>query len=417
MAATLPALRRTLEMMPSPVPESPGLLVRDPFRYAQGILILPPPLVPCLLLFDGRHDETDLREVLVRLTGTVEVGELIEHLVDTLSRGGFLENDVFEVIRSQRHRSFAEEATRTPLHAGSAYPRDPDALQALLSGYLAEAPKAPPPLGEVAGIAAPHVSPEGGWRSYGAAYAALPEGAGDRTFVILGTSHYGEPERFGLTHKPFRTPLGESQVDHDRVASLAEQAGPAACLEDYCHSVEHSIEFQVLFLQHLYGPGVRIVPILCGAFARATATRGRPEDTPGVARVLDALAGLAAEDDRLLWIAGVDMAHVGRRYGDRFAARAEEGRLLEVAAQDRARCARLVAGDPGGFWSLVQEAGDPLRWCGSSPLYTLAAALRPRAGALLHYEQWNIDPESVVSCAALAFTRGANPGVIGHAAG
>src|SRR5204863_2940509 len=96
MAAPLPALRRNLELMPSPVPESPGLLVRDPFRYADGILILPPPLVPCLLLFDGRHDEGDLREVLVRLTGNVEVGELLGHLRDTLSRGGLLENEVFE---------------------------------------------------------------------------------------------------------------------------------------------------------------------------------------------------------------------------------------------------------------------------------------------------------------------------------
>jgi hypothetical protein len=57
------------------------------------------------------------------------------------------------------------------------------------------------------------------------------------------------------------------------------------------------------------------------------------------------------------------------------------------------------------FWSLLQKGGDPLRWCGASPLYTLLAAARPAQGALLHYEQWNIDAESVVSCAALAFTR------------
>ncbi len=103
MTAPLPALRRNLELMPSPVPESPGLLVRDPFRYADGILILPPPLVPCLLLFDGRHDEGDLREVLVRLTGNIEVGERLDHLRDTLSRGGFLENEVVEGMRAERH--------------------------------------------------------------------------------------------------------------------------------------------------------------------------------------------------------------------------------------------------------------------------------------------------------------------------
>jgi len=104
-------------------------------------------------------------------------------------------------------------------------------------------------------------------------------------------------------------------------------------------------------------------------------------------------------------VAGVDMAHVGRRYGDRFAARADEGPLAAVAAQDKDRCARIAAGDGAGFWARLSQGGDPLRWCGASPLYTLLAAARPRAGALLHYEQWNIDEQSVVSCAALSFTR------------
>ena len=149
---------------------------------------------------------------------------------------------------------------------------------------------------------------------------------------------------------------------------------------------------------------VRIVPILCGPF-RAGMRGERPEDDEGVARFLGALRTLAAARDDLFWIAGVDMAHVGRRYGDRFAARADEGRLTAVAEEDRRRCERLVHGDAAGFWSGVKEGGDPLRWCGSSPLYTLVSALNPSGGALIHYEQWNIDEASVVSCASLAFTR------------
>ena len=406
MAAPLPALRRTLELMPSPVPESPGLLVRDPFRYAEGMLILPPPLVPCLLLFDGRHHEGDLRDVLARMAGGDEVGELLAHLRDTLSAGGFLENEAFEAMREARHRSFAGEPVRAALHAGSAYPADPAELSDVLSRYLAEPPPAPLPDGELAGIAAPHVSPEGAWRSYGAAYSALTPDLGHRTFVILGTSHYGLPERFGLTRKPFRTPLGETTVDEALVTRLEAAAGEAGSVEDYCHAVEHSIEFQVVFLQHLYGPGVRILPILCGPFAAATREGQRPEDDPGIRRVLAELADIArSERSRTFWIAGVDMSHVGRRYGDRAEARAEEGMLVDVAALDRARCARLAAADAQGFWSLVAHHGDPLRWCGSSALYTLVAALQPARGALLRYEQWNIDAHSVVSCAALAFCR------------
>ena len=48
--------------------------------------------------------------------------------------------------------------------------------------------------------------------------------------------------------------------------------------------------------------------------------------------------------------------------------------------------------------------GDALRWCGTAPLYAFLRVVRPRRGELLRYEQWNIDEQSVVSFAALAFT-------------
>jgi AmmeMemoRadiSam system protein B len=407
VAHPLPALRRNLELMPSPVADTPGLLVRDPFRYSEGILILPPALVPCLLLFDGRHDAGDLREVLVRITGDLQVEALGHHLLDTLSRAGFLDDAAFEEMRDTRHRTFAAAAFRDPVHAGSAYPNESAALSATLAGYLSRSSDgAAEASAGLLGIAAPHVSPEGGWRSYGAAYRSLgPEHAG-RTFVILGTSHYGEPDRFGLTRKPFRTPLGDTTVDVALVEQLIASGGPAVTLEDYCHSVEHSIEFQVVFLQHLFGADVRIVPVLCGPFARATVEGGLPDDDPGVGRFLDALAAAAEKrKGELLFVLGVDMAHVGRRYGDPFAAESERGRMEEVREADAERCRRIAAGDAAGFWDHVRANADPLRWCGASPFYTFLRALRPASGRLLHYEQWNIDRESVVTFAGLDFHR------------
>jgi hypothetical protein len=251
------------------------------------------------------------------------------------------------------------------------------------------------------------VSPEGGHRAYAAAYRALPEDAADRTVVVLGTSHYGAPERFGLTRKPYVTPFGAAGTDLAVVGRLIERGGDAAIVEDYCHAVEHSIEFQVVFLQHLLSPGVRVVPILCGPFAAATHGPGRPEDDAAVARFIDALGELdAREGRRLLWVLGVDLAHVGRRYGDDHEARAGTGELVVVEERDRRRIAALAAGDADGFWELVRENGDDLRWCGAAPLYAFLKATAPSRGALLRYEQWNIDPASVVSFAALAFGRG-----------
>ncbi len=403
----LPALRPNLDLMPSPLADRPGLLVRDPFRYAEAMIVIPSPLVPCLAFFNGRYLDHEVSEALRRLTGDARVGEVVGHLARVLSEGGFLDDENFGRLRAERHRAFAEGRRRDAAHAGAAYPAEQAALRKTLDRYLTDGTtaRAATPAGLV-GIAAPHVSPEGGWRCYQAAYAILGPGHRGRTVVILGTSHYGEPDRFGLTRKPFLTPLGEAEVDVSLVDELVARGGDAVVLEDYCHAVEHSIEFQVVFLQHVLGPDVRILPVLCGPFAGATRDGGRPEDDPGVARVLDALGDLAArEGDRLLWVLGVDMAHVGRRYGDDFAAQARTGSLVEVEARDRRRCEAIGRGDAGAFWELLRQNGDDLRWCGASPFYAFLKALPGLRSELLIYEQWNIDEQSVVSFAGLAFSR------------
>jgi AmmeMemoRadiSam system protein B len=392
-----------LDFMPSPVPERPGLLIRDSFHYSDATLIIPPALVSALEFFDGKSTELDLREHLVRLTGSLEVGGLQQQMVEVLETSGFLENEVYERLRETRHREFAEAPERSPAHAGSAYPDDPASLRATMQTYL-DGPAPENRETPLVGIAAPHVSPEGGWPSYRAAYRRLTPDLGERTFVILGTSHYGTPDRFGLTRKPYVTPWGAAETDRRRVDWLAERAGDAVLMEDYCHAIEHSIEFQVVFLQYLFGPNVRVLPILCGSFARSVYLGGMPENDEGVRRFLDALGEMAARDARdLVWVLGIDLAHIGRRYQDPFAAVAEQGPMLEVRARDQERLARVNAGDAEGFWHLVQQGQDDLKWCGSSPLYTFLRAAPGARGTLERYEQWNIDEQSVVTFAGIAF--------------
>ena len=390
--------------MPSPVPERPGLLIRDPFRYSDVTLIIPPALIPCLHCFDGQQTDVDVKAILARITGDLDTTELAQHLIDALGNSGFLENEAFERMRDERQRAFAAAPKRDAVHAGAAYPGEIDPLRVTLDRYMGGAADAAQSDG-LLGIAAPHVSPEGGWQSYRAAYGQMSREYKERTFVVLGTSHYGEPERFGLTRKPFVTPLGESSVNVPLVDELERAAAAAVQMEDYCHAVEHSIEFQVLFLQHLYGPEIRILPVLCGPYARSLYGGGKPEQNENVQRFLGALGEMAArEANRLFWVLGIDMAHMGRRYGDQFTARADQGAMAEVTARDRCRIDRVAAGDAKGFWAMVQENHDDLKWCGSSPLYTFLKAVPQARGHLLRYEQWNIDEQSVVSFGGMAFS-------------
>jgi hypothetical protein len=240
--------------------------------------------------------------------------------------------------------------------------------------------------------------------TYRAAYSALSPEDADKTFVILGTSHYGQPDRLGLTRKPFVTPFGETLPDLDLVGRLEREA-PGAISEDYCHKVEHSIEFQVVFLQHLYGPRIKVVPILCGSYARSIYLGGAPEDDDQVRRALGVLGEIAAkESGRLRFVLGVDMAHMGVRYGDQFEAHAEHDEMEQVRQRDRGRIASVEAGDAQAFWEQVQENRDDLKWCGSSPIYTFMRVVPEAKGRLLHYHQWNIDQQSVVSFAAMEFS-------------
>jgi AmmeMemoRadiSam system protein B len=393
--------------MPSPDPARPGLFIRDPYHYSDATLLVPPILVQALQCFDGTRSTLDLRSELVRLTGEIQVGSIEKNLFDSLSEAGFLENDTYRELKARREAEFVAEPKREAIFAGSAYPADPKSLAALLTTRVGQPPAiALNGAASTLGIAAPHASPDGGWRTYRAAYQSLPhpEEAKERTFVILGTSHYGAPEQFGLTRKQFITPLGEAETNVALIDELERNAGDAIRMEDYCHCVEHSIEFQIVFLQHVYGPHVRILPILCGPFVKSIYEGGLPEENDRLGQFFDALGNISTrESKRLFWVLGIDMAHIGRRYGDALRAIADSGEMLQIRERDAQRIGRINAGDVRAYWELVQEKHDDLKWCGASPLYTFLKVMPHVKGELLDYHQWQIDPQSVVTFGALRF--------------
>lgn len=411
MSRTLPRLRAGLDIVPSPVPEHPGLILRDPFRYSEAILVIPPVWVLALPCLDGEQTELDVQAMMTRRLGQMVPSEAVHTFVEALKTQGFLDTEEFHSLRDKRHAEFREAPERQPAHAGSAYPVEAAGVEETLGGYFRDEPDGAPAALDSAvdglvGIAAPHVSPSGGWKSYAAAYRRLSPKLSDRTFVLLGTSHYGQPEKFGLTRKPYVTPLGKAEVDVALVEEIARRAPQSVILEDYCHSIEHSIEFQVVFLQYIMKRPVKILPILCGPFAASLMSGKPPESDDGVRAFFDALAEMAqAQGERLFWLLGIDMAHMGARYGDDFQALAGQGRMHAVSARDNERLERVSAGDAAGFFELVKTNGDDLKWCGYSPLYTFLRCRPKLRGRVLRYEQWNIDPQSVVTFAGMEFCR------------
>jgi len=382
--------------MPSPDPEQPGLLLRDTYGYSERVLVIPPQLVKGLQFFDGASTENDLREWLVRVTNSFDVGPQLQNLISALSESGFLEDEIYFGMRDAAHQAFADLPVRPAAFAGGAYPECPEDCRRFLDQFLEELPELPEPAGKMVGIAAPHVSYEGGWECYRDAFSALRQMGPDRTYIILATSHYGEPEKFGVTRKPYQTPLGETTPANELLDELKALAPDALIEEDYCQVMEHSAEFHVLWLQYLFGPNVKVLPILVGAcFADS------PEVSPHLKALYDGLAALAQKHgDELGWVLSIDMAHMGPRYGDEMEYQEGNAGIEEL---DQLRVSALAEGDIAKFWANVRTNDDPWKWCGSAPLYTFFRALPGVKSEMLRYGHWNIDEASVVSFAGMRF--------------
>lgn len=408
MATPLAPLRRDLDFFPSPDRSRPGLVIQDRNRYSDHQLIIPPLLVQVLDMFDGQNTAIDLRLALTRLTGELDTSEVAGQLESALAQAGFLEDDNFAAIRDERLREWRAAEVLPHSHSGPLnYPDDPAALASQFDSWFNAVPA--PAARKYRALASPHASPGAAKRSYANAYKALAqslskEDAADKTFVILGTSHYGEIDRLGATRKDFDTPIGRATVNQSLLQELTREGGPGILEEDYFFSLEHSVEFQVVFLQYLYGPDIKILPLLCGSYARSIYRGGAPETNDDVRRYLDALRSLDTRHGaNLVWVLGVDMAHMGKRYDDDKAVTAHTGEMLEIEQKDRRRIESLKAGATEDFWAQVQENQDPLKWCGSAPFYTFLRAVPDARGDLLDYEHWQIDQQSVVTLGAIGF--------------
>ncbi|MGH7879351.1 MAG: AmmeMemoRadiSam system protein B, partial [Candidatus Binataceae bacterium] len=300
---------------------------------------------------------------------------------------------------------------RPPALAGLAYENDPTRLRAEITGYF-QRPGAPGEIPQpradgaaLSGLIAPHIDPRRGGAAYAHAYGELLTRERPELVVVLGTSHYGVgPQLFTATRKDYATPLGAIATDRNFVERLAARYTQGDLFaQEILHRNEHSIEFQALFLAWALGvAGYKIVPILVGSFHEMVGAGETPGFDERVRGFIDALrAELALESRRVLIIAGVDFAHVGRKFGDQFKADAKVAQW--VKSEDLALIENIKRGDPDGFFADVAKDRDARKICGLAPMYTQLELLRGRrARLLMHDIAMEPQTESAVSFASLA---------------
>jgi len=372
-------------------------------------VLLPGAILDLVSLFDGEHSIAEIHAVLARRHGSAPTAAQIASVAAQLDAEGFLDSPAFAARRARLEEAFRGSPTRAAAHAGGAYAGDPDALRKQIDAFYAGAdgPGRPVPLrGAPAprGVMAPHIDFHRGGVTYGWAYRELA--AADEApdlFVILGTCHAGMADPFAVTLKPYDTPLGPAPVDREFVEALERRYRDDLLASEPAHRAEHSIEFQAVMLRHALGEQrpFAIVPVLASYLHEAIWRRGEPEADARVPRFVDALVDtIASSRRRVCLVAGVDLAHVGPRFGDE--APNTRASLRRIEEDDRAMLAWVTAGDPAGFYGAVARDGDARRICGLSPIYTFLRALPGVPGRLERYSQWP-DPQGAVTFCAAVF--------------
>ncbi len=368
-------------------------------------------------LLDGQRTATQI-SVLFKKSSGADIGvEVVLDLTRALDESGYLETPAIAEKRAQTLAAFKASPRRPAVFAGPSYPAEPKALAAALDAFTT-ADKGPgkardngsrraAPLG----LVAPHIDFGRGGPAYAWAYQALAERTPPDVIVGLGVAHVSPDSPWTFTPKDYETPFGPMKVDAELYNDLASKVWYDPRADEWVHKNEHSLEFQAVWLRRLWGDKTPPwVPILVSTFERFGEDK-IPSQVPTLEKALKDLGAVVrAHRDRgrkVMVLCGIDLAHVGPRFGDDLELTPELEKRIET--EDRKSLVDAMASDADGFYRSVVADEHWRKVCGLSSLYTGLRLIKdlqdgaPAPGRLLTYGQAPDPAGGIVSFASAVF--------------
>jgi AmmeMemoRadiSam system protein B len=166
--------------------------------------------------------------------------------------------------------------------------------------------------------------------------------------LLLGVRHYPRGEAWAiLSEGAWRTPFGDVPIDAELAAKLRQEC-PLLREDSVAHSLEHSLEVELPFLQWL-NRELTFVPVVVGTLRwEELAATGE-----GIARVLRESA------EEILLVTSSDMNH----YEDDERTKRKDGMAIEC----------LLRLDPPGLYDVCRT--EKISMCGLGPAITMLTAM------------------------------------------
>lgn len=367
-----PKLRWPLDIQRHSAGSENLIVLTCPLGVTEKPLVLVSAVGP---LLGGLNGSKSIEELAQDFAKVGVQRSLLDELLKLLDDHLFLENDRFLSARDKSSHDFLNNPIRPAALAGLTYSNNPQELTKEIDSFLSVARIADATNSSITPLAtliSPHIDYRRGGTCYGSAYQNLKGDQAD-IYILIGTSHQYSELLFHLTKKDFTSPLGQLPCDRTFVESLANLYGEKHSFQDQIlHRKEHSLELQVPFISRVK-PGATIVPILVGGFHQMLQSGKLPDETPLYNDFVTALCETIKQANKqgryVTFIAGVDMAHVGKHFGDKNSLTPDF--METVRERDSDYLEAISSADKKKLFNHIALDNDARKICGFPTMYTI----------------------------------------------
>ena len=360
-------------------PYEDKFLITDPYGVSQPI-VASQPLLVVMSLLDGKRSAEEVKEEFAKRTGMVLKDDILQSIINDLDKNLLLLNDNFFNALEGLRREILSKGIRPPSHAGETYPSEGKALEEFIKESLTEGDKE-----TLAGILVPHMDLRVALSTYGKTYSRV--GNDPDLVVILGVSHYVHETPFSACPLDLDTPIGVLHTDKEVFDKLQRQFDYDLTHDILSYRQEHSIEFQTIFVKHLF-PRAKALAVIV--------SYGDEESLRDIARKI----AHAIEGRDALIVSSVDMSHVGKKFGDPAS--------YDPSPRDREYIDLLSQLDSVSAFRLLQSDNNRTRIDGQFTNFVFLELLKlmgASEGKEIDYQIYHEDmTDSKVSYAGMVFT-------------
>ena len=406
---TYPALRN-IQYSPMKQGEEQYIVLWDPSGLSSEKLIIPLNFFYLFQFLDGKHSLEEVGVEYLKKYGEFLMPDKLDKLIADLDQKLFLEGDRYEKAKVEALKAYRKASARKPQFAGKSYEKDPQKLREQIAGFFSskEGPKSDPSENSgklIKGLIAPNYEPKDAGPLYAWAYKELKEAESPDVFIVIGIGHAGLDEPVVVTNKDFETPLGVVPVNRPIMDYLKTKGGEKLFSEEIRHQKEHSIEFQLPFLQETVGKekSISIVPVL-SSFPPISFIDPELKDFANQIELFVSLLkkAIAASGQRVCIVASANLAHIGLRYGDNNAP--TDFSFHRCMQTDLEMLKQVEEVNAQGFAQFLITEQDKRHVLGFSAIYLLLKLIEAEKGEVLRYDREIVDQfNSTVTYASAAF--------------